>query len=535
NKGNPPPDTTLLVDKVSVTSATLAHYYAALAGSVSGQILVAAEAGTANARNGSIYVSANYGQTWTASGPTNSWSAAACSQDGRVLLVGAYNGPLYLSTDSGTTWRVTSAPSQQWSGLAASSDGSILAAVGLGGLLYVSTDGGLNWTSRAVQPGGGAQNFTAVAMSAAGSNLVAAVEGGSLYCSADAGVNWAARASQQEWSAVASSADGNHLVATVRNGFIYVSADAGQTWDAKAFSAGWAAVASSTDGLRLTAAANQIYTSVDSGTTWTTNAVDGASHSFTGVSSSGDGGLVTAVTGDGTVGNGSIFVLARSFASYTVNADNGLVEDSTGAYLTSGVNTNNAGVASAMPLRLILHNRGDGNVTLLQRVYVGADVNTNTVVANRQSLLDPAQLASARRISAVHLPFATNNPVWTATGNVLPGSVVNFNLFLSYKDQASNPFLHTFHPDHDNLQTDFQHVQPRGLESYDISRNLLLSFTPPGTNYGSLTAAAQTAAGYYQETMNIGGLGAASRDFRFNGTFSLQQISTVTNLLINTQ
>ncbi|MEN9674486.1 MAG: hypothetical protein RIS76_382, partial [Verrucomicrobiota bacterium] len=40
NKGNPPPDTTLLVDKVSVTSATLAHYYAALAGSVSGQILV---------------------------------------------------------------------------------------------------------------------------------------------------------------------------------------------------------------------------------------------------------------------------------------------------------------------------------------------------------------------------------------------------------------------------------------------------------------------------------------------------------------
>jgi len=536
NTANPTPDTTLLLDNVSVYQPVPPHYYSALAASVNGQILVAADAG-ADWRGGLLYVSSDAGQTWAGRGTGNAWSAVACSQDGRVMLAGVYNGPLFLSTDSGSTWQTpVAAPGSQpwWRGMAASSDGTHLAAVAYGGKLYTSADTGLSWSAPAVQAGGGAQNFVGVAMSADGTRLVTAVEGGTLYCSTNAGVNWRSCASAQDWSAVASSADGTNLVATVAEGPIYTSSDAGDTWTAQAVNGAWTAVASSTDGLRLTAAADQLYSSVDAGVTWVTNATDGASHVFGGVASSGDGGLLTAVTGDGASG-GSIFDLTRSFASYTLNPDNGLVEDWTGAYLTSGVNTNNGGVASAMPLRLILHNTAAGQVTLLQRVYVGLDIYSNTVVANRQSLLDPSQLASARRISAVHLPFVTNNPVWTAAGNVLPGSVLNFNVFLSYKDQASNPFIHVFHPDHDNLDTAFQHVQPRGVESYDINRNLILSFTSPGTNYGSLTAAAQTAAGYYQETLTVGGLGAAARDFHFNGTFSLQQISTISNLLINIQ
>jgi hypothetical protein len=435
-----------------------------------------------------------------------------------------FNGAIYVSSDSGASW--TAAPGTvnfTWAGIACSADGNALAAVVTGGPLYTSANRGASFVERA---GAGLRNWSGVAMSADGTRLAATVNPGQIFTSTDAGAIWSARETSRAWTAVAASADGTNLIAAVDGGFLYVSTDAGANWTARATANSWKSVASSTDGRRLAAVAanGQVHTSDDAGVTWTAR---DENRNWDDIASSGDATRLVAV-----VSGGAIHTLSRAFASYTVDQATGLVLDQNGLYLSTGVNTNLAKVGSAFPLRLILHHRSEaGEVSLFQRVYVGRGANsTNTVIANRESLLDGGQLASARRITATHLPFSKTNAPWNATGTFNPGNVVLFSVGVSYKDHASNPFLHTFHPDHDNLDVNFKTVQPRGVESYDITRAIRLTFNPAGTDFNSLTASAQSRGGTYEETMSIGAQGGASRDFRISGTFTLQLISPIATL-----
>ena len=78
-----------------------------------------------------------------------------------------------------------------------------------------------------------------------------------------------------DWLSVASSADGTKLVAAATFRNIYTSADSGATWTQRTQQGLWS-VASSADGTKLVAAGIDIqsggafiYTSSDSGATWT--------------------------------------------------------------------------------------------------------------------------------------------------------------------------------------------------------------------------------------------------------------------------
>ncbi|MGA3180018.1 MAG: hypothetical protein ABSF38_06735 [Verrucomicrobiota bacterium] len=81
----------------------------------------------------------------------------------------------------------------------------------------------------------------------------------------------------EDWVSVASSADGMRLVAAAYAGPIETSTNSGATWmtDNAPPLANWASVVSSADGTKLVAVAHDqnnfsvIYTSTDSGTTWT--------------------------------------------------------------------------------------------------------------------------------------------------------------------------------------------------------------------------------------------------------------------------
>jgi hypothetical protein len=96
------------------------------------------------------------------------------------------------------------------------------------------------------------------------------------------------------WNAVASSADGARLVAVTgglsSSGPIYTSTDSGATWTPTiAPIANWRAVASSADGTKLAAAVwgGPVYTSTNSGATWTT---PGAPNEYwSSIAVSGDG------------------------------------------------------------------------------------------------------------------------------------------------------------------------------------------------------------------------------------------------------
>ncbi len=202
----------------------------------------------------------------------------------------------------------------------------------------------------------------------------------------------------------------------------------------------------------------------------------------------------------------------------------------TGSYLLDGpVKVDSGAVAAAYPLRLILHNDG-ANTKLLQKVFYGVGLGTNVVVATQENRLLATQRATARRISAVHLPASSGNVPWNCAGTLQAGGNLSVTVPLAYDDQSSNPFLHTYHPDHDNLDAQFTSTQPRGVESYTVNRQLTLTFTAPQNDFDSLTASTQDLGGNYAETLTLLGLGANTRTYNVLGTFSLKRISDIATL-----
>jgi hypothetical protein len=235
------------------------------------------------------------------------------------------------------------------------------------------------------------------------------------------------------------------------------------------------------------------------------------------------------------VGGAVVTQVGAYLKSYQREAGGTPVIETNGAYSMTSVNTNLGAVAAAFPLRLIVHNPAAGNAVLLQRVFVGVDANTNSVVAQKEAALNPTCLSQARRISASHLPWTSTNLAWAFNGRFRQATNLTATVTLDYTDQASNPFLHTYHPDHDNLDDTFSTPRPRGSESYTVQRNLRLSVLPPANDFASLTAGGQTITGSYGETISVLGLARSggtndTRNFEVRGVFSLNRISEVPTL-----
>ena len=217
--------------------------------------------------------------------------------------------------------------------------------------------------------------------------------------------------------------------------------------------------------------------------------------------------------------------------TYTRDTNTGFIikfeGTNTARYVATSINTNFGSVARPYSLRLIVHS-DNTNASLLQRVFYGPRYNpTNFVVATREALLDPASLSSSRRISAAHLPFSHTNLFWPTPGRVQLGTNLVFNVPMDYRDQAANPFLHTFHPDHDNLKSDFRTVQVQGAESYNVTRQITLSFTAPAADFASLTSASTSLGGVYQEVITFAAGPGNSRQFTLGGSFVINRVSPI--------
>ncbi len=93
--------------------------------------------------NGRVYQSVDYGASWTEKGPSLKWRDMAMSSDGRRQIAVCYNGltavPMYVSTDYGETWTVTGGLAR-WGNVSMSKDGAYQ--------LVVQTHAGF-WTSHA--------------------------------------------------------------------------------------------------------------------------------------------------------------------------------------------------------------------------------------------------------------------------------------------------------------------------------------------------------------------------------------------------
>lgn len=229
------------------------------------------------------------------------------------------------------------------------------------------------------------------------------------------------------------------------------------------------------------------------------------------------------------VGSASVSQVGSYLKTYATNADGSTLMNTNGSYVVTSLNTNLGAVVTPYPLRLLLHNDGT-TCRLLQRVYYGLRQDTNLVIATAESVLDTSHLDIARRISASQLPWSQANIPWPFTGTLALGGLLQTTVTDAYDDQTSNPFLHTYHPDHNNLDPTFKKELPPGAQSYDITRQITLSVSPPGTDFVSLTTANTRLSGTYAETMVLSGFNSNQRTFQTAGTFSLTRISNIATL-----
>ena len=152
------------------TSAPIMSWVS-VASSADGNKLVAA------ACIGPIYTSADGGITWTqTSAPNTNWVSVTSAADGNKLAAaqyfsGADDSFIYTSADSGASWTVhyfSPDIAHGWQGIASSADGNKLVAV-TQGPIFTSTDSGTTWVSNNAP----AQIYWCAASSADGSRLVA--------------------------------------------------------------------------------------------------------------------------------------------------------------------------------------------------------------------------------------------------------------------------------------------------------------------------------------------------------------------------
>ncbi len=211
------------------------------------------------------------------------------------------------------------------------------------------------------------------------------------------------------------------------------------------------------------------------------------------------------------IGAAAVTQVGQYIKSYELASTNSLQVGTNGQYVASGINTSLGVVPSTFPLRLIVHNPESGNAALLQRIYVGVDAATNAVVASRESALNSAYIGASRRISASHLPWTKDNTPWSFDGSLTGSTPLTTIVTLDYADQESNPFLHTYHPDHDNLDASFETVLARGKESFTVERLMTLTVTPPAVDGSDFEAGDRAIKGTYAESITVLGLARAAQ------------------------
>ena len=152
------------------------------------------------------------------------------------------------------------------------------------------------------------------------------------------GLIWTAQAGagSRNWASIASSADGTKLAGAAQNEQIYTSTDSGVTWTARDASRNWNNIASSSDGTKLVAAVynGQIYTSTDSGVTWTARENN---RKWFSLASSADGSTLVA-----GVDNGFIYTSTDSGVTWTQRASSlswqGMATSADGTKMAAAVN-----------------------------------------------------------------------------------------------------------------------------------------------------------------------------------------------------
>ena len=183
--------------------------------------------------SGYIYISSDYGNSWTPvmNDAPRTWFSVSISSSGQYQTAVAnddYNGDyIYISSDYGNTWTsATDAGSNIWRSVSISSSGQYQTAAA-SYEVYISSDFGKTWSYIS------SITASAVSVSSSGQYQTAVYTGYYIYVSSNYGNDWTLVMNDvtRNWQSVSISSSGQYQVASIYNdGYVYVSSDYGKNW-----------------------------------------------------------------------------------------------------------------------------------------------------------------------------------------------------------------------------------------------------------------------------------------------------------------
>jgi hypothetical protein len=173
---------------------------------------------------------------------------------------------------------------------------------------------------------------------------------------------------------------------------------------------------------------------------------------------------------------------------------------------------------SAFPLRYLIHVADDGTARVLSQVFMGpmAAAPHDFGLCRSEAGLKADAKSIARRIVATHMPL---DLALGTTGSFGIGGDLACTIATPF-DDPTNPFVHQYHPDHDNKSG--QTALEAGQESYTVTRKVTFTFTATPPDGGSATGwGSSVIGGTYGEV--VGGLHRQS--VTITGIFELRRAS----------
>ena len=183
--------------------------------------------------------------------------------------------------------------------------------------------------------------------------------------------------------------------------------------------------------------------------------------------------------------------------------------------------------ARSFPLRVLIHVDSAGVARLLSQAFVGtlASAGNLTGVCTKESALLAEEKADALRLVSSQMPL---DRAIAGTGAFAVGSTLGHVVTIAHDDPA-NPFVHQYHPDHDNRDARLAPLAA-GVESYALKRTLAFTFTSTPPDGSSITGWGTTIyGGTYSETIE----GLHKNPLSVGGTFAFRRVSEIAEITLD--
>ena len=185
---------------------------------------------------------------------------------------------------------------------------------------------------------------------------------------------------------------------------------------------------------------------------------------------------------------------------------------------------------------ILMHLDSAGNARLLRQAFSGRLVTSGNPlgISVAESRVLGASASDVKPVRFYMPMMPAGSPTISAAtpaATFAPGSTVAWYITHGYNDPV-NPFVHTYHPDHDNLDARYSATPlAAGKESYNVVRACAFTFTPSPPNGSTVTGWGTTVVGgYYTETLT----GLNKVPLSVSGLFGMRRVSEIAAIDLTT-